>query len=131
MWAKYLVAIEYVYLGGVNIPKLAILALYRRLFLPKKGIRLVIHILMGVLIAQTIANLVAASVACVPFAANWEPTLPGAVCINKELFFIWSSFPNIVTDVIMLALPIPVVWNLQTTTRLKIGLTITFAVGSL
>lgn len=131
MWAKYLVAIEFLYLGSVNVPKLAILALYRRLFLPKKSIRVVIHILMGVLIAQTVANLVAASVVCIPFAANWEPTLPGAVCMNKEALFIWSSLPNIVTDVVMLILPIPVVWNLQTTTRLKVGLTVTFAVGSL
>ena len=123
-------AISILYFGSINIPKLAILALYRRLF-PQKGIRIVIHTLMGILIAQTIAIVVAAFVACIPFAANWDPTLPGAVCINKEALFIWSSFPNILTDIVMLVLPIRIVWNLHITTRLKIGLTLTFMVGSL
>ena len=110
------------------MPKLAILALYYRLF-PKKDFRMIIYILMGILVGLTISTVVTAGVACRPFSANWDPS-PGA-CINKEAFFIWSSMPNIVTDIIMLVLPIRVVWKLHTTTRLKIGLTLTFAVGSL
>lgn len=130
LWGKYLVAISILYFASINIPKLAILALYRRLF-PQKGIRIVISVLVGILIAQTISILVAAFAACIPFAANWDPTVPGAVCINKEALFIWSSFPNILTDVIMLVLPIRIVWNLHVTTRLKVALTFTFMVGSL
>jgi len=130
IWGKYLVAISTLYFGSVNIPKLAILALYRRLF-PKKNIRVVIHVLIGVLVALTVSTIVTVSVACRPYAANWHPTMPGAVCINKEAFFIWGSIPNIVTDIVMLIVPIRVVWNLHTTTRLKIGLTATFAIGSL
>lgn len=131
MWGKYLVAIEFLYLGSVNIPKLAILALYRRLFSVKR-LRVIVNILMGVLLAQTMSNLVAASVACIPFAANWwDPKLQATVCLDKEALFRWSSFPNIITDIIMLVLPVRVVWNLHTTNRLKIALTLTFAVGSL
>lgn len=130
IWGKYLVAISTLYFGSVNIPKLAILALYRRLF-PKKNIRIVIHVLMGVLFALTVSTIVTVSVACRPYAANWHSAMPGDVCINREAFFIWGSIPNIVTDIVMLIVPIPVVWNLHTTTRLKIGLTATFAIGSL
>ena len=130
IWGKYLVAISTLYFGSVNIPKLAVLALYRRLF-PKKSIRIVIHVLMGVLIALTVSTIVTAVVACRPYAANWNLHMPNAVCIDKEAFFIWGSIPNIVTDIVMLAVPMRVVWNLQTTTRLKIGLTVTFAIGSL
>ncbi|KAL9122552.1 MAG: hypothetical protein Q9187_000895 [Circinaria calcarea] len=129
-WGKYLVAISTLYFGGINIPKLAILAFYRRLF-SKKRIRLAIHLLAGCLIALTLSTVVTAFVACIPYAANWDPNIPGAVCINKEAFFIWGSIPNILSDIIMLILPMPVVWKLHTSTRLKIGLTITFAVGSL
>lgn len=129
-WGKYLTVIEFLYLGGINIPKLSILALYRRLF-PQKGIRLVIHILMAMLIALGISTVMAAIVQCIPFAANWNPELPGARCIDKEALFVWESIPNIVTDVIILILPMRVVWNLHTSTRLKVGLTFTFMVGSL
>ncbi|MCJ1245407.1 hypothetical protein MMC30_002611 [Trapelia coarctata] len=129
IWAKYLIAIEFIYFGGVNIPKLAILVLYRRLF-PKKAIRIVIHVLIAALVGLTISTVVTATVACRPFAANWNPNIPGAVCIDKEAFFIWGSIPNIITDIVMLILPIRVVWNLHTTTRLKFGLTVTFTIGS-
>ena len=122
--------ISILYFAGVNIPKLAILALYRRLF-PNKSNRYVIYALMGILIGLTISTVVTALVACIPFAANWDPTLPGARCIDKEAFFRWGSLPNIITDIIMLILPMRIVWNLHTTTRLKVGLTITFLFGSL
>lgn len=127
LWGKYLVAISILYVSSFNIPKLAILALYRRLFTQKTSI----HVLMGVLIAQTIAISIAIWAACRPFAANWDRTLPGAVCINKEALFIWGSLPNIITDVIMFVLPIRIVWNLHISKRLKVGLTATFIVGSL
>lgn len=130
VWGKYLVAIPILYFAGVNVPKLAILALYRRLF-PPKGIRLAVHILMGILVTLTIVTLVTAFAACVPFSANWNPKLVKEHCIDKEALFRWGSIPNILTDVVMLVLPIRVVWNLHTTTSLKVGLTLTFIIGSL
>ena len=129
-WGKYLVAIATIYFGGANIPKLAILALYRRLF-PNKSNRVPIYMLMSILIALSISTMVISLAACRPFAANWNPGLPDSHCIDKEAFFRFGSLPNIITDIVMLILPIRVVWNLHTTTRLKIGLTITFMTGSL
>lgn len=99
VWRKHLVAIEYVYCLGVNIPKLAIIALFRKLFpFPMKMIRLAIYSLMGILVALTISTIVTASVACIPFAANWDTTLIDVRCIDREAFFLWSSLPNIITD---------------------------------
>lgn len=132
VWGKFLVAIEFIYLVGVNVPKLAILALYYRLF-PTKSVRIVIVLLGGILVSLTISTVATAIVACRPFSANWEPptSKSGGVCIDKEAFFIWSSLPNIITDVCMLLLPMRVIWKLHTSPRLKVGLTITFAAGSL
>lgn len=130
LWGKYLVAISILYFGSVNIPKIAILALYHRLF-PNKKIRLVVWIIFGVLVGLTISTVITGLVSCRPFEANWNPELPGARCINKEAFFRYGSIPNILTDIVMLILPVKIVWNLHTSTRLKIGLTVTFLVGSL
>lgn len=130
LWGKYLVAISILYFGSVNIPKVAILALYHRLF-PNRNIRIAVWIVLGVLVALTISTVISGLAACRPFAANWNPSLPGAHCIDKEAFFRYGSIPNILTDIVMLILPVRIVWNLHTTTRLKIGLTATFMVGSL
>jgi len=129
IWGKYLVALSVLYFAAVNIPKIAILILYGRLF-PNRSTRIIIKALLVVLISLTISNVVADLAACRPFKANWETNLPGARCIDKEAFFIWGSIPNIITDVVMLVLPMPMVWKLHTSKRIKLGLTITFAVGS-
>ena len=123
-------AFEFLYSASVNVPKIAILALYRRLF-PNKSNRVAIYVVLGFLVGLTIAINVTALTACRPFAANWNTALPGSHCVDKEPLFRYSSLPNIISDIMMLLLPVRVVYNLQTTTRLKVGLTITFLVGSL
>lgn len=129
-WGKYLLAIATLYFFDVNLPKLAILVLYRRLF-PMPTVRMIIYVLAAILVGASIANTATSLAACKPFEANYNPTLPKAKCINKESFFIWTSIPNIVTDVVMLVLPLPIVWNLHNTRRIKAALTFTFLVGSL
>lgn len=131
VWGKYLIALSVLYFAGVNIPKMAILALYHRIF-PTKPIRIAVYVILAILIGLTIGNVVADLAACTPFEANWiQPPPPGARCIDKEAFFIYSSIPNIITDLAILVLPMPVVWNLHTNKRMKVGLLVTFAVGSL
>ena len=130
VWGKYLVAISILYFGSVNIPKIAILALYHHLF-PNKNIRLGVFIILGILVSLTISTVITGLSSCRPFAANWNPKIPGAYCINKEAFFRYGSIPNILTDIAMLALPAKIVWRLHTSTRLKIGLMATFSAGSL
>jgi hypothetical protein len=128
-WGKYLVALTVIYAIGINIPKLAILVLYRNLF-PMRTVRIVVWTLAGILVLQSISNIVALLAACQPFEANYNPTIPGAKCMDKELFFTWASIPNVVTDLAMLILPLPIVWGLHNTRRIKIALTFTFLVGS-
>lgn len=123
-------AISLLYFWAVSIPKIAILVLFHPLF-PDRRFRRTVVTLTGVLIALTLTTGITAFSACRPFAANWNPKLPGAFCLDKEGLFRWASFPNILTDVIMLVLPMPTIWNLHTSFRLKLGLIATFAVGSL
>ncbi len=126
---KYVFAITVLYFGTVNLPKIAILALYHRVF-PNKNIRLGVWIILGTLVGFTISTVIAALAECRPFVANWNPEFPGAHCINKLAFYRYGSIPNILTDIAMLILPMKVLLNLQVSTRLKIGLIATFAVGS-
>lgn len=129
-WGKYLLVIATLYFVVVNIPKLAVLALYHRLF-PQRTTKITVYLLAGVLISGTIANTIVSLAACKPFKANYDTTVPGHKCIDKEAFFVWTSLSNIITDVIMLVLPLPIVWRLNNTKRIKVALTFTFVVGSL
>lgn len=67
---------------------------------------------------------------CRPLQLIWDQTVDGT-CINASLFFILGSAPNVITDFVILVLPLPAVWRLQTTTMQKISLTGIFLLGSL
>ncbi|CAO2653666.1 Nn.00g030770.m01.CDS01 [Neocucurbitaria sp. VM-36] len=70
--------------------------------------------------------------ACKPIAASWNPLLLGtAVCINRGAIYIATAVIGVVTDVILIALPIPTIWGLQMPMKQKIGLTAIFGIGSI
>ncbi|KAI0428587.1 putative alpha-xylosidase [Xylaria sp. FL1042] len=126
---KYLLAISAWYLLIVNLAKIAVLFVFRRLF-PQRFVGYIIYGIGFILVAAPLASLIAVLAACHPFSANWGSSqVQASHCINKEALFVWNSFPNIVTDVAMLGLPLPIVWRLHASTQLKLGLTITFLVG--
>lgn len=130
VWAKYLVAVPMLYLIAVVFPKLAILAIYLRIFV-EKPYKIACYIVAGILIANWIGVTVAGFFMCIPFEYIWDRTIPGGHCFDMNSYFRWGSLANIVTDVVMLVLPLPVIWKIQTTIPIKTGLTITFATGSL
>lgn len=128
---KYLVALSAWYYVTISIAKLAICVVYHRLF-PQRQVHIFIYILAGVMISTAIASFIADLAACKPFSANWgSPDVQATHCIDKEALFIWSTFPNIVTDACMLVLPLPIIWRLHTSIQLKAALTVTFVIGSM
>lgn len=69
---------------------------------------------------MTISTSIAILCQCRPFAANWDNTIK-ATCVNRNALCIWSSLPNIATDVALLILPMRVVWNLHATRHTKVA----------
>lgn len=70
--------------------------------------------------------------ACRPIAASWDPLLaPTAQCANRAAIYIATALIGIITDVMLLVLPLPTIWRLQMPVKQKIGLTGMFAIGSM
>ncbi|KAJ0115015.1 hypothetical protein J7T55_001422 [Diaporthe amygdali] len=131
MFLKYLLAISSWYYVTISLSKLAICVFYRTLF-PQRSVLIILSLTAGIMICTAIASLVSNLAACKPFSANWAPTdVQAEKCIDKEKLYVWSTFPNIITDVILLAIPLPIVWGLQTSKQLKMALTATFVFGSI
>lgn len=128
---KYLFAISMWYCATISLSKLAICIMYRRLF-PQHAVSIVLCITAGILVCAPIATLITGFAACTPFSANWAPPeVQASKCINKEALFAWGTFPHIVTDVILLIVPLPVIWRLRIKTKFKAALTVTFLIGSM
>lgn len=127
---QWLLVDSFWYFLTVGVPKLAILAFYLRIF-TIKAYRWGVYVLAAIVLATMIVTSVVSLNLCRPFAYNWDHSIPGGSCYKQTVFFEWGSFPNIVTDVAILILPMPVVWNLHTTRRMKVGLTLTFIMAGM
>ena len=68
---------------------------------------------------------------CRPVAAFWNRAIQDAKCINLPLFSIVSGVLNLLTDILILCLPIPMVWGLNTTLAQKTTLSGIFLLGVL
>lgn len=68
---------------------------------------------------------------CRPYARAWDATITAGSCINRPAVYVATAVSNIVTDLFILVIPIPMVVRLKIPLQQKIGLACMFAVGSL
>ncbi len=66
---------------------------------------------------------------CSPIAFNWNPMIPGGHCADRQASFYAIGVLDVATDCLIFLLPIPMIWNLQTALRNKIGLSLIFSIG--
>lgn len=115
---------------GVGLGKISILALFLRIFIQRRYVYTT-YVLIGIQAAAMTAAVVISCVMCTPISYLWEPQKhPGGHCININLWWQWGNIPQTVTDVIILFLPIPALWNLKLSTRNKIGVILMMCTGS-
>ena len=127
-WAKCIYALGWIYLAAVALPKLSILCLYLRIFV-QSSYRMVTYILIGIVIANWIAFILASIFQCSPFEYQWNKKISGH-CFDVQTFYELLNVPNILTDAVMLVLPMPMVWHLSIPRAHKLGLTLVFLAGS-
>lgn len=126
-----MVALSTWYATTDGLAKIAVCLLYNQLF-PQRSIHITMYITISVIVCASVSGGLAGLFSCYPFSAHWGTAAEQAAhCINAEALFVWGSFPNIVTDVIILVVPIPVVWKLYASTGIRVGLIITFLFGSM
>ncbi|KAI3317895.1 hypothetical protein HD806DRAFT_355400 [Xylariaceae sp. AK1471] len=129
-WAQTLFVTEVIYGIVFPIEKTTILLLYLRLFRIHRWFRFTTYFLIAYIWLWGISEVLVAIFQCQPIAYQWNKALDGS-CIDQLGYYRWVSVPNVVHDVFMLIIPIPVVWNLQVELRQKLALTFVFLIGSI
>ncbi|KAL8767561.1 MAG: hypothetical protein Q9209_005978 [Squamulea sp. 1 TL-2023] len=110
--------------------KFSVLAFYHRIF-PIRKFTVYCIIIAAIVVAWFIAFVVTQFVTCQPFEYWWDKSIPGGHCINgKHVGYYITSPPDILTNIAILVLPIPWLWDLQMQTRRKIAITCIFILGS-
>ena len=93
--------------------RLSFCFLYLRLFRGLSGRRrLGIKLVMAVIAAYYVSATIATLLTCVPIKRNWNKKVPGK-CINSLVFIYVNAGANIIIDLVVVALPIPVIAKMQ------------------
>ncbi|PYH92142.1 hypothetical protein BO71DRAFT_357940 [Aspergillus ellipticus CBS 707.79] len=130
VFSQLILPVGYTWMFSVVFSKLAVLSLYLSIFSVNKTFRYTCYI-TGVIIAlNCIGAFCAGFATCIPLHKLWDNDTPGH-CFNLNDFMRWVRLAHIGSDVVILLLPIPHVLRLQTTPRMRVGLLVTFALGSL
>ncbi|KAJ5489791.1 hypothetical protein N7539_004681, partial [Penicillium diatomitis] len=115
---------------SVTPAKISILLFYVRIFITKK-FRVLAGIVGAIVLCHGIGVFFAAIFQCSPVQFAWDKEIPGGSCFNQQAFYRYVSPPNILTDVLILVMPLPFVWRLHTRLTQKLALTGVFILGGL
>ncbi|KAF2790309.1 hypothetical protein K505DRAFT_282840 [Melanomma pulvis-pyrius CBS 109.77] len=115
------------YYLSLGLTKSSILLQYRRVF-PTRRFQIACWLTMILVIVYTIWAVSGSIFACYPIRAFWTHEEP-AKCINQSAMWFTNAGVNILTDFIIILLPMPVVRSLNLGQRQKQVLIIVFGIG--
>ncbi|OQE29869.1 hypothetical protein PENSTE_c002G07906 [Penicillium steckii] len=89
------------------------------------------YILIGFLVIAGLWMVISGFVFCVPVSTFWsgDKSLTRSKCLPEGPVWFTNAGIHIVTDIIILILPMPVLYRLQLDKRLRVGIMLIFGVG--
>lgn len=122
---------ELLFIWGITLAKVSILALYASVFTTRK-FRLAKDIVLIISLAWCIAMTFVSIVQCVPLTDAWNPLrLTEGHCVLFGLYTLFEEVTNVVLNIIVLVLPIFVIRKLQLPARQRWMLSLLFLLGGL
>ncbi|KAL4803356.1 hypothetical protein BDV18DRAFT_162920 [Aspergillus unguis] len=126
--SQLIIPLQFLWVLSLSCTKISILCLYLRIF-PVRWLVISSWATMSVIVAWAIATILAGCLICRPFAYNWDKTIEGGSCGDQVASFTATGVINLVTDVIVLVLPMPSLSRLQMATYKKVTLITVFGLG--
>ncbi|KAH6642508.1 hypothetical protein C7974DRAFT_385558 [Boeremia exigua] len=107
--------------------KLGILAFYWRVFV-HPIFRNIVVATAAFVIAWGIGITVTLFLVCRPLRAYWDRTV-GGTCLTIVTFTYFTNISNLITDIWIFLMPVPMIWHLQLQTKKKLLLSLIFCIG--
>ena len=98
--------------AAVAAVKIAVLQLYQTIFRVNRVFERAVNVLIIISFYYGLAVMLTGATICHPISENHNPEPKGA-CANKLLFYMITSVINMVIDLIIFLLPMPMLWSLQ------------------
>ncbi|KAJ5544983.1 hypothetical protein N7535_006629 [Penicillium sp. DV-2018c] len=100
--------------------KIALLSILTRIFKPFKSKVLFIYIFLGCLCCYYIVALIVKIRICGPIPKYWLGDAVEGSCLDQDAALIADSVISVVSDLIILILPLPLTWSLQMSRNKKL-----------
>jgi hypothetical protein len=94
--------------------------LIARIFAVRKKVAKAIHIFIAALLVTYLSIEIPKVILCIPIQAWWNPSIKNARCLNLQALFISDTCVAIVTDFIILLVPVALIWSMQMPLKRKI-----------
>jgi hypothetical protein len=107
--------------------KLAILAFYWRVFV-HPVFRYFVLATAAFVAAWGIGITVTLGLVCRPLESYWNSNVVGE-CLTIVTFTYFTNVSNLITDIWIFLMPVPMIWHLQLQTKKKLMLTVIFCIG--
>lgn len=120
--------IELSWAMSLALCKISLCILYQRIF-AVRWLLIAARITAAAVTLWFIGALLSTLLVCQPIEYNWDPSIQGGHCGNQLLMFKITAGLNLVTDLVVLTLPLPCLYKLQMPRYKKTVLMIVFSLG--
>ncbi|KAJ0165306.1 hypothetical protein CTA2_11693 [Colletotrichum tanaceti] len=125
---KVLVAQQILWAVSLSLCKIAILLLYAKIFTTRAMV-LAARILAAFTTAWAVVTLLIAFLLCRPLSDHWLLDIKNRHCGNQPAADGTMGVLNMMTDVVVLVMPVSHLWKLRLETYKKAALIVTFSLG--
>ena len=123
-------AMQVFYASTLTLIKISICLFYLRIFSVRR-FRIICWIVMAFVVCWGIMVILVAFFICHPFAYSSHSEIHKGSCPNESTIFITSCVLDLVTDLCVFALPLPMIWNLHAPLATRAALFSIFGLGIL
>ena len=109
--------------------KLSILHLYSTIFTNNKSFKICVYTLISLCIGYAISDWLKLFLICRPFEYSWNKSIEGE-CADALQGWLVTGIMNLLLDVGIVVLPLPLLWRLHLSISKRIGLTLMFTIGA-
>ncbi|KAL8730562.1 MAG: hypothetical protein Q9166_004016 [cf. Caloplaca sp. 2 TL-2023] len=124
------IAIEIVWNAATGCVRVSMLLLYIRIF-PVRNFRNICWANVGLNALVFVSIVLGTCLICTPITWSFDKSDPNGKCGNLLKFERYTAVMSLITDAIIVVLPMPMLWRLQMKLQKKIGISVVFGLGAI
>ncbi|CZR51597.1 uncharacterized protein PAC_01474 [Phialocephala subalpina] len=125
---KLILPFEALYGITLCLIKSSIICFYFRIFGKTKSFRISAFVVLAFIICWALSVVLETFLLCRPVAYNWDTSIKGT-CGDRNTVYVSAGALNVITDFMVMSLPIPHILSLQLKLKKKLGLLLMFSLG--